>query len=95
MKIIQKLEKMKKKQKIQIKPKIMLKNLLYIIKKKTYTFKIIVLGNIGVGKTSVIRRYIIDTFSDEHKTIIGCENKKKTIEIDGEAIEYPQFFNMI
>ena len=55
----------------------MLKNLLYIIKKKTYTFKIIVLGNIGVGKTSVIRIYIINTFSDEHKTTIGCENKKK------------------
>ena len=53
--------------------------------KQTYTLKIIVLGNIAVGKTSVIRRYITNTFSDEHKTTIGCENKKKTIEIDGET----------
>ena len=53
--------------------------------KQTYTLKIIVLGNIAVGKTSVIRRYITNTFSDEHKTTIGCEYKKKTIEIDGET----------
>lgn len=45
--------------------------------KQTYTLKIIILGNIAVGKTSVIRRYITNTFSDEHKTTIGCEYKKK------------------
>lgn len=57
---------------------------LFNTKKNTYTLKIIVIGDIAVGKTSVIDRYINNKFSEQHKTTINCEFKKKRIDIDGE-----------
>ena len=61
------------------------KSPLYNTKKKTHDLKIIVLGDIAVGKTCVINRYIQNTFSDEHKSSISCEFKNKKIDIDGET----------
>lgn len=55
---------------------------LYNTNKQIYNFKIIVLGDIAVGKTSVIGRYITNTFSNEYKSSIGCELKQKTVDID-------------
>ena len=60
-------------------------NPLYNVKKQTYNLKIIVLGDISVGKTSVIQRYITNTFTEEHKTTISCEFKKKPLEIDADT----------
>lgn len=57
-------------------------NPLYNTNKQTLNFKIIVLGDIAVGKTSVIGRYITNTFTQEHKSSISCEFKKKKINID-------------
>jgi len=56
-----------------------------LYKKQTYNLKIIVLGDVAVGKTSVIRRYIKNTFTDDHISTISCENENKIIEIDGET----------
>ena len=44
--------------------------------------KIILLGDIAVGKTSLIGRYITNTFSNQYKSSIGCELKQKTVQID-------------
>ena len=57
----------------------------YNSNKKNFNLKIIVVGDISVGKTSVIKRYITNTFSEEHKSTISCEFKKKTLEIDAET----------
>ena len=57
----------------------------YNSNKKSFNLKIIVVGDISVGKTSVIKRYITNTFSEEHKSTISCEFKKKTFEIDAET----------
>jgi len=35
------------------------------------TYKIVVLGDFGVGKTSLIRRYVLDDFSEEYRATIG------------------------
>ena len=58
------------------------KSPLYNTNKQIYNLKIIVLGDIAVGKTSLIGRYITNTFSDQYKSSIGCELKQKTVDID-------------
>lgn len=35
------------------------------------TYKIVVLGDFGVGKTSLIRRYVLDEFSEAYRATIG------------------------
>jgi small GTP-binding protein len=61
--------------------------------KQTFNFKIIVLGDIAVGKTSVIGRYITNTFSEEYKSSISCEYKEKKIDIDGQNIANLQIWD--
>ncbi len=43
--------------------------------------KIVVLGHFGVGKTSLIRRFVTDTFSNNYKVTIGVHITKKVVEI--------------
>lgn len=61
------------------------KSPLFNTQKKIHELKIIVLGDIAVGKTCVINRYIKNTFSDEHKSSISCEFKNKKMDIDCET----------
>lgn len=61
--------------------------------KQTFNFKIIVLGDIAVGKTSVIARYITNTFTEEYKSSIACEYKEKKIDLDGETIANLQIWD--
>lgn len=44
--------------------------------------KIVILGHFGVGKTSLIRRFVEDTFSDNYTVTIGVHITKKVVEID-------------
>lgn len=46
--------------------------------------KIVVLGHFGVGKTSLIRRFVTDTFSNNYKVTIGVHITKKVVEISVE-----------
>lgn len=41
--------------------------------------KIVLLGNEGVGKTSLVKRYVHSIFSDEYLTTIGIKISKKTV----------------
>ena len=43
--------------------------------------KLVVLGHFGVGKTSLIRRFVSDMFSDNYKVTIGVHITKKVVEI--------------
>ncbi|OAB80414.1 Rab family GTPase [Cochleicola gelatinilyticus] len=45
------------------------------------TKKIVLLGQFGVGKTSLLRRFITDEFSKAYKTTLGVQIKKKTVEL--------------
>lgn len=48
---------------------------------KTYSKKIILIGNFGVGKTSLTRQFVYQKFSEEYLTTLGVKIDKKLIEL--------------
>ena len=47
-----------------------------------YKWKIVLLGDFAVGKTSLVRRYVYDEFSDSYLTTIGVKVTRKDILIN-------------
>ena len=45
------------------------------------TKKIVILGQFGVGKTSITRRYLLDIFEKDYLPTLGVQIKKKVIEL--------------
>jgi small GTP-binding protein len=45
----------------------------------TASKKIVLLGHFGVGKSSLIRRFIENSFSEDYKVTIGVQISKKTV----------------
>ena len=56
-----------------------------------YTFKILFLGSIGVGKTSIINRYIKNVFINDQKSTIGIDYKTKTVIYNSKKIKLKIF----
>lgn len=52
-----------------------------------YLFKIIIIGDSGVGKTSILNRFIDNTFSSHYISTIGVDFKLKNIKINDENIK--------
>ena len=52
---------------------------------KRITFKLIVIGDIYVGKSWMLSRLISNTFTEKHSCSIGVEFKYKTIEYKDNA----------
>lgn len=50
--------------------------------KNLINFKVIMLGTVSVGKTSIIGRYIENSFREDYKCTIQAEQRTKTINID-------------
>ncbi len=48
--------------------------------------KVIVAGYFGVGKTSLIRRFVHQKFSDQYLTTIGVKIDKKIVSINGTSV---------
>ena len=48
--------------------------------------KVCMLGAFGVGKTSLVRRYVQSIFSDAYLTTVGVKIDKKTLELDGQSL---------
>lgn len=48
---------------------------------KHFKFKVCMLGNSAVGKTSLIRRYVYDEFRDEYLSTIGTKITKRVISL--------------
>jgi len=44
-----------------------------------FSYKIVLVGDFGVGKTSLIRRFVENSFSQEYLSTIGVSISKKTI----------------
>lgn len=44
------------------------------------------LGAAAVGKTSLVRRFVEGIFREEYVTTIGVQIEKKTVDVDGEAV---------
>lgn len=47
-----------------------------------YRFKVILLGDIAVGKTSILSRFIDEKYTNEYKCNVGVEFKVKSIYLD-------------
>ncbi|CAD8211958.1 unnamed protein product [Paramecium octaurelia] len=58
-----------------------------MIKEYDYLFKLVIVGNSGVGKSSLLLRFSDDTFSDSYLTTIGVDFRFKTLEIDGKKVK--------
>lgn len=49
----------------------------------TISKKICLVGDFGVGKTSLIRRFVEQQFSDQYLSTVGVKISRKTVELEG------------
>lgn len=54
-----------------------------------FSYKVVLVGDFGTGKTSLIRRFVDNSFSEEYKSSIGVAISKKVLqeEIDGNSYD--------
>ncbi|PAA83124.1 hypothetical protein BOX15_Mlig009737g2 [Macrostomum lignano] len=52
-----------------------------------FLFKLLIIGDSGVGKSALLLRYTDDTFSSNYITTIGVDFKIKTLDIDGVRVK--------
>lgn len=50
-------------------------------------FKILVIGDSGVGKSCLLTRFVDDTYSDNFQTTVGVDFKIHTVELDGVTVK--------
>jgi small GTP-binding protein len=55
--------------------------------KARYVFKIVILGDPAVGKTSLVKRYVDNMFSNDYLMTIGTNILAKTVHIDDNRIK--------
>ena len=48
--------------------------------------KVCLLGTSGVGKTSLIKRFVDQSFSEKYLTTVGVTIEKKTVELDNNSV---------
>ena len=53
-----------------------------------YSLKIIILGDMSVGKTSFLQRFVNNDFKSEVKSTLTAENYKKTIRLDNSTLTH-------
>jgi len=52
-----------------------------------FKFTVIVIGEMSVGKTSILQRYCKDIFEEKFKTTVVLDTCRKVIEVDGNCVE--------
>ncbi|NVM02525.1 MAG: GTP-binding protein [Candidatus Helarchaeota archaeon] len=52
-----------------------------------YVFKISIIGQPAVGKTSLVKKYVTEKFSEEYKSTMGANIYLKNIELEGNRIK--------
>ena len=52
-----------------------------------YIFKVLLIGNSDVGKSSIILRYVDETWTDVFVPTIGVDFKVKTLEVDNKQVK--------
>ena len=55
--------------------------------KENFKFKMVIVGNSGVGKTNLVKRFIYDSFSKDTKATVGVEFLYKTFIINGKIFK--------
>ncbi len=52
-----------------------------------YTFKIVLIGDSGVGKSCILLRFADDQFNENFYATIGVDFRFKNVEVDGKNIK--------
>ena len=52
-----------------------------------YVFKLVLIGDSGVGKSCLLLRFADDTYTESHISTIGVDFKIRTIQLDGKTIK--------
>lgn len=52
-----------------------------------YLFKIVLIGDAGVGKTAIVHRFKYNTFVERHASTIGVDFTLKTMQVDDKRIK--------
>ena len=52
-----------------------------------YLFKLLLIGDSGVGKSCLLLRFADDTYTESHISTIGVDFKIRTVELDGKVIK--------
>ncbi|XP_030053894.1 ras-related protein Rab-32 isoform X2 [Microcaecilia unicolor] len=61
---------------------------------REYLFKVLVIGELGVGKTSIIRRYVHQLFSQHYRATIGVDFALKVIHLDSKTLVRMQLWDI-
>lgn len=56
-----------------------------------FLFKVVLVGNAGVGKTCLVRRFTQGLFPPGQGATIGVDFMIKTVEVDGEKVKVSRF----
>lgn len=51
-----------------------------------YLIKLLLIGDCGVGKTSLLLRYNDDSFKAQQRSTIGVDYKAKDIDLNGQTV---------
>lgn len=52
-----------------------------------FLFKIVLIGDCGVGKTCVVQRFKSGSFVERHGNTIGVDFSMKTVTVDGKKVK--------
>lgn len=52
-----------------------------------YCFKVVLIGDVSVGKTCALKRFRYGTYSEKHANTIGVDFTLKTLEVDGKVVQ--------
>ena len=52
-----------------------------------YLFKIIIIGDAGVGKSNILTRYVKNEFDSSKQPTVGVEFSSKKIKVDNKSIK--------
>jgi small GTP-binding protein len=53
----------------------------------TNSFRVVVVGTSGVGKTAIVERLVMGDFKEESQPTIGVDFKSYTLQVDGESVK--------
>lgn len=56
------------------------------MQRREHRYKVLVIGDLGVGKTSIIKRYVHQHFSANYRATIGVDFALKVLNLDQDTI---------
>lgn len=60
---------------------------MFLLQSSDYLFKLLLIGDSGVGKSCLLLRFADDTYTESYISTIGVDFKIRTIELDGKTIK--------